>query len=127
MARLVIASASYGRYAEEALRRLEEYFGDYRRVVWRSDTSESEIIGELQGVQALVLGGTGNVTRRVLEKASELYIIARHGIGLDNVDLKAATEMGIVVTYCRHTGEEVSVAEHTLAPVSYTHLTLPTN
>ncbi len=54
------------------------------------------------------------VTKRVIEAASRCRIIARMGIGLDNIDLQAAWNRGIVVTnvpdYCVH-----EVAEHTLA------------
>jgi len=115
MAELVIASASYGVYARDALEKLEAFFSRCRRVVWRSDTSEQKIVDDLRGAQALILGGSGSITSSVMESLPELLIIARHGLGLDNVDLKAATRLGIPVTFCRHTGEEVSVAEHTMA------------
>jgi D-3-phosphoglycerate dehydrogenase len=45
-----------------------------------------------------VLARVGAVTRRVIEAAPHLRIVARHGVGVDSVDLDAATERGVVVT-----------------------------
>ncbi|RLE98115.1 MAG: hydroxyacid dehydrogenase [Thermoprotei archaeon] len=115
MPKLVIASASYGIHAREALERLTKIFDEIRRTVFRTGMREEEVLREIGDADAVILGGGGPITRGVMEKASNLKIIARHGIGLDNVDVEAATELGIVVTYCRHTGEEISVAEHAIA------------
>ena len=115
MPKLVIASASYGVHAPEALNILSQVFERIERVELKAGEREEEVIGKVGDADALILGGGGPVTRRVMEECSNLKIIARHGLGLDNVDLEAATELGIPVTYCRHTGEEVSVAEHAVA------------
>jgi D-3-phosphoglycerate dehydrogenase len=50
----------------------------------------------------------------VLEKAPKLRVIGRAGVGVDNVDLDAATEAGVLVMNTPG-GNAVSVAEHTLA------------
>ena len=56
------------------------------------------------------------ITRRVLENIPRVKVISRYGVGLDNVDLEAAADAGIVVThypgYC--TSE---VADHALAMI----------
>jgi len=78
------------------------------------DADDYEIIRTLDGSDAVVLG-MHRISRKVMESVNALKIIARYGLGYENVDVKAATELGIVVTYCRFTGEEVSVAEHTFA------------
>lgn len=39
-------------------------------------------------------------TQKVIESAKRLKVIARYGVGTDNIDLKAATELGVVVTNC---------------------------
>jgi D-3-phosphoglycerate dehydrogenase / 2-oxoglutarate reductase len=61
-----------------------------------------------------ILARLGTVTRRVIEGAPGLRIIARHGVGVDAVDLEAATSRGIVVTT---TGalNAAAVAEYTFA------------
>jgi D-3-phosphoglycerate dehydrogenase len=61
-----------------------------------------------------ILARLGTVTRRVIEAAPRLRVIARHGVGVDAVDLEAATVRGIVVTT---TGaiNAAAVAEYTFA------------
>jgi D-3-phosphoglycerate dehydrogenase len=46
-----------------------------------------------------VIVGTDKVTARVISKARKLKIISKHGVGVDNIDVAAATEAGIIVTY----------------------------
>lgn len=53
------------------------------------------------------------VTHKVIEKAANLKVIARYGIGTDNIDIKAATEHNIVVTYVPEY-HLPTVAEHAL-------------
>jgi len=82
----------------------------------RASTSEDELIRAGQDADALLVSTREAVTRRVLENIPRVKVIARYGVGLDNVDLEAATDAGIVVThypgYC--TSE---VADHALAMI----------
>ena len=75
--------------------------------------SEEEIIALTQDADA-ILNCYAKITARVIEKLNHCKVIARYGIGVDNVDLVAATRAGIVVTnvpdYCI---DEVS--DHALA------------
>jgi D-3-phosphoglycerate dehydrogenase len=61
-----------------------------------------------------ILARLGTITTRVIDSAPHLRIIARHGVGVDAVDLAAATRRGVVVTT---TGSEnaSAVAEYTFA------------
>ena len=68
----------------------------------------------LSDCDALVVRSAVKVTKDVLEKASKLRVIGRAGVGVDNVDLPAATAAGVVVMNTPG-GNAVSVAEHTLA------------
>lgn len=65
-------------------------------------------VGEAQGI---ILRGLGGITRRVMEAAPRLRVIARHGAGVDNVDLVAARERGVIVTNAPG-APTLSVAEH---------------
>jgi D-3-phosphoglycerate dehydrogenase len=56
----------------------------------------------------------GEIDREVLEQAKNLMIIAKHGVGIDNIDVAAATEKKVVVTNTPLDNAE-SVAEHDLA------------
>lgn len=63
---------------------------------------------------ALVVRSAVKVTKDVLASAPKLRVIGRAGVGVDNVDLPAATEAGVLVMNTPG-GNAVSVAEHTLA------------
>lgn len=112
--KLAVISPAFCRFSPELVDELNKYFEiiDLRNLPISSN--EEKIIKVLDCCDALVLG-MHKVTRTVMESVSTLKLIARYGLGYDNVDVKAATELGIVVTYCRHTMEEISVAEHTFA------------
>jgi D-3-phosphoglycerate dehydrogenase / 2-oxoglutarate reductase len=56
------------------------------------------------------------MTRDLLERAPGLEVIARHGVGLDNIDLEYCAERGIVVTYTPE-ANATAVAEHTLGMI----------
>jgi D-3-phosphoglycerate dehydrogenase len=68
----------------------------------------------LAEADALIVRSAVQVTREVLEKAPRLRVIGRAGVGVDNVDLEAATEAGVLVMNTPG-GNAISVAEHTLA------------
>jgi D-3-phosphoglycerate dehydrogenase / 2-oxoglutarate reductase len=70
-----------------------------------------KIIGEYD---ALVVRSETKVTAEVMEAGKKLQVVARAGVGLDNVDVKAATQKGIVVVYSP-TGNTISACEHTMA------------
>lgn len=82
----------------------------------RPSTSEDELIAAGRDADALCVSTREDVTRRVLENLPRTKVISRYGVGLDNVDLDAAADCGIVVThypgYC--TSE---VADHALAMI----------
>lgn len=68
---------------------------------------------DLTATDALVVRNRTQVTRQLLESAPRLRIVARAGAGLDNVDVTAADELGVVVVAAAGTNA-VSVAEHTI-------------
>lgn len=68
----------------------------------------------LADCDALIVRSAVKVTKDVLARASKLRVIGRAGVGVDNVDLPAATDAGVLVMNTPG-GNAVSVAEHTLA------------
>ncbi|SHG19121.1 phosphoglycerate dehydrogenase [Ornithinibacillus halophilus] len=68
----------------------------------------------IRDVDALIVRSQTQVTRDVLEHATRLKIIGRAGVGVDNIDLDAATERGIIVVNAPN-GNTNSAAEHTMA------------
>jgi D-3-phosphoglycerate dehydrogenase / 2-oxoglutarate reductase len=69
---------------------------------------------ELADADALVIRSATKATAALLEKAPKLRVIGRAGVGVDNVDMDAATRRGVLVMNTPG-GNAVSVAEHTIA------------
>ena len=60
--------------------------------------SEETLISLLEGKEAIIAGVEEPLTRRVFDSAPQLRVISRLGVGVDNVDLAAASDQGIIVT-----------------------------
>lgn len=74
------------------------------------------LIELLTGVRALVVRNRTQVTRDLLSRLPSLRVVARAGVGLDNIDLAAAEELGVVVVAARG-ANAASVAEYTIGAV----------
>jgi D-3-phosphoglycerate dehydrogenase len=70
-----------------------------------------KIIGEYD---ALVVRSKPDVTKRVLDAATKLRVVGRAGVGVDNVDVEAATRRGVIVMNTPG-GNTISTAEHTFS------------
>jgi D-3-phosphoglycerate dehydrogenase len=73
-----------------------------------------ELLDTVGDYDALVVRSETKVTAEVIKAGNRLRVIARAGIGVDNIDLDAATTAGIAVVNAP-TGNTVAAAEHTLA------------
>lgn len=71
--------------------------------------TEEEMCELIRGVSGLIVG-LDPVTEKVVNCADKLRIIAKHGVGVDNIDIRAAAERGIIVSNTPG-GNDVSVAE----------------
>jgi len=80
----------------------------------RLDLTPETLATALVGAQALIIRSATQVTREVLEAARDLVVVGRAGIGLDNVDTAAATELGVMVVNAPQSNT-LSAAEHTMA------------
>jgi D-3-phosphoglycerate dehydrogenase len=70
-----------------------------------------EIIGDFDGI---IIRSSTNVDRELMQRARKLKVVGRAGVGVDNVDLDAATEYGILVMNSPG-GSTTTTAEHTIA------------
>ena len=70
-----------------------------------------DIIGRYDG---LAVRSATKVTKPLIERATRLKVIGRAGIGIDNIDLPAATQRGIVVMNTPY-GNSITTAEHAIA------------
>ncbi len=74
----------------------------------------SRLLEVVQGANALIIRSATQVTDEVLAAGSELVVVGRAGIGLDNVDVEAATRRGVMVVNAPQSNI-ISAAEHTMA------------
>jgi len=95
---------------KEALEQLKAVPGF--EVTVKTGLDEAALIKTIPGFNAVVVRGATKITRPVIEAATELKIILRAGIGLDNVDAAAAKEKKIAVANTP-AATSISVAEHT--------------
>jgi D-3-phosphoglycerate dehydrogenase len=87
---------------------------EFKVVVLAKRHSEQELLPLVQDVVAMVVRSETKVTRKVIEAASALRVVGRAGVGVDNVDVPAATEHGVVVMNTPG-GNTISTAELTFA------------
>jgi D-3-phosphoglycerate dehydrogenase len=78
--------------------------------LWKKD---AELMKAIQGADALIVRNQTKVTAALLSKATTLQVIGRAGVGYDNIDVQAANQTGVVVSYSPEENA-ISVAEHVL-------------
>jgi D-3-phosphoglycerate dehydrogenase / 2-oxoglutarate reductase len=83
-------------------------------VVEAGALAEDELIAALEGIDALMVRSATKVTARVFENAPSLRVVARAGVGVDNIDVDAATRCGVLVVNSP-AGNILAAAEHTVA------------
>jgi D-3-phosphoglycerate dehydrogenase len=96
--------------AEGGLTRLQEVAD----VEVRTKQPEEALIEAVQDVDALVVRSETTVTARVLEAGRRLRVVGRAGVGVDNIDVEAATRKGITVVNAPR-GNLIAAAEHSVA------------
>jgi D-3-phosphoglycerate dehydrogenase len=82
-------------------------------VTVKTGLSPRELINEIVRYDALLVRSSTKVTADIIKAAKNLKVIGRAGVGLDNVDIQAATEKGIIVMNSPG-GNTISTAEHTI-------------
>lgn len=85
-------------------------------VVYIPSGDHAEIISMLKDITGIMLDTTIKFTGELMDSAPDLKVISRTGTGVDNVDVPAATERGIMVLHTPD-ANTVTVAEHTVAMI----------
>ncbi len=80
----------------------------------RPGLSPEELLEAVAGVDALVIRSGTKVTQAVRDAAPNLKVVGRAGIGVDNVDIEAASKAGVIVMNTPG-GNTVTTAEHTIS------------
>jgi D-3-phosphoglycerate dehydrogenase len=92
--KVLVTSRSFGKVSDEPVNILRE---SGVQVDFLTEPKEEEVLDVIADYDAIVVGND-KITRRIMEKARNLKIICKHGVGVDNIDLESAKEFGIRVT-----------------------------
>jgi D-3-phosphoglycerate dehydrogenase len=99
---------------KEGLEVLENAKGLGVEFAYKPGLKEDELAAAIVEYDGLVIRSGSKVTAKVLGAASRLKVVGRAGIGVDNVDVPAATRRGIIVMNTP-TGNTITTAEHAIA------------
>lgn len=79
-----------------------------------ADSLEEEyLLNEARDVDGIIIRANGKITRKIIENAPKLKVIGRHGVGIEQIDIQAATDNNIQVVNTPNANYE-SVAEQTI-------------
>lgn len=84
------------------------------KVVEKTNLSFAELAEEIKDADGVIVRSATRITSELLEKAERLRVIGRAGVGVDNIDVRAATGRGVVVMNAPD-GNTITTAEHTIA------------
>ncbi|MDB6018411.1 MAG: 3-phosphoglycerate dehydrogenase [Pedosphaera sp.] len=87
---------------------------EFNVTVLKQRVPEAELLSMVKDVEAMVVRSETKITRAVIEAAPKLRVVGRAGVGVDNVDVEAATQRGIVVMNTP-SGNTISTAELTFS------------
>ena len=90
----------------------------------KTGMNPAELAQAVVGFDALVVRSQSKVTKEVIQAGKDLKIIGRAGVGVDNIDVEAATARGVVVVNSPD-GNTISAAEHTMAMLLATARHIP--
>lgn len=82
----------------------------------KTDLKPEQLKEIIKDYEALIVRSATKVTKDIIAAADKLKVIGRAGVGLDNVDLEAATQKGIIVMNTPG-GNTISTAEHTMSMI----------
>lgn len=83
-------------------------------VVYKGGHSREELLAAIGDAEGLIIRSATKVDQAVLDKAPKLKLVVRAGVGVDNIDIPAASRMGVIVMNAPG-GNSVSTAEHAVA------------
>src|SRR5690554_7529784 len=78
--------------------------------------SQEELCAKIPAYDGMIVRSQTKVTAEVIDAAKNLRVIGRAGVGVDNIDVNAATRKGIIVMNAPD-GNTISTAEHTVAMI----------
>ena len=91
-----------------------DILSQYVQVDVKTKLKPEEIVPIIGDYEAMIVRSQTRVTADIIEAGKKLQVIGRAGVGVDNIDIDAATRRGIIVVNAP-TGNTISAAEHTIA------------
>ena len=110
----IVNSSSLGRIFPEHLNRLKA-LGEVDRFDFPTDMKGKELAEKLLGYSIIIISATPMYDKEFFEYKDKTLLIARHGIGYNNIDVKAAAKKGVCVTRVPGYVEREAVAESAIA------------
>jgi len=110
----IVNSSTFGKHFKEHISTLEA-FAEIQHVTVPADIDGDALAEQIKNSDGIIASVTPRFPRKTLEQCTKLRLLARHGIGCDNVDLVAATELGIQVSRVKGIVEREAVAEYAVA------------
>jgi D-3-phosphoglycerate dehydrogenase len=114
--RVVVSSRSFGQLSDMGPKLLADAGFDVWRVPPEERPLDEAKMVEIVAREAptVIVTGAEPVSKRVLEASPDLAMVMKHGVGVDNIDIPAATALGILVANAPGTNTE-AVADMTIA------------
>lgn len=107
----IVNSSTFGKHFKEHISTIEQ-FADIQHVTVPSDIDGDSLAEKIKDSDGIIASVTPRFQRKTLEQCKNLVLLVRHGIGCDNVDLEAATSLGIAVSRVKGIVEREAVAEY---------------
>ncbi|RBP46981.1 phosphoglycerate dehydrogenase [Garciella nitratireducens] len=111
--KILITPRSFGKTNDVPFKILEKHGYEIIRNQTGEKYSEQQLIDIIEEMDGIIVG-LDPISRKVLEKAKNLKVVTKYGVGLDNIDLRAAKRLGIQVTFTPGANDE-SVADFTFS------------
>lgn len=110
----IVNSSTFGKHFLDHIATLEK-FATLQHITVAADINGHELAEYIKNSDGIIASVTPKFPKSTLEKCEKLVLLVRHGIGCDNVDLQAATELGIMVSRVKGIVEREAVAEYVVS------------
>lgn len=110
----IVNSSTFGKHFKEHIAALEA-FADLNHITVPADIDPDSLAEKIKDSDGIIASVTPKFQRKTLEQCKKLVLLVRHGIGCDNVDLPAATDLGIIVSRVKGVVEREAVAEYAIS------------
>lgn len=107
--KILITPRSFGKTSNVPLEMLEKHNYEIIRNETGKKYNESQLLNMIEDIDGIIVG-LDTISETVLKKAKKLKVIAKYGVGMDNIDLVEAKKLGIKVTFTPGANSE-SVAD----------------